>query len=265
MLSDQTEFIDFSEEKHEPKSEPIPLPPRPIPRGEAGGGVLESKPELHLIESVLQNQLEQVIDSGAGGGGMIDISRGQLGNELLNIVDKPDPFSLGPVSGRPFGRKNLEAIQEEFLDLSEQTGRKIGNLGDLFGIAREGLTNITGIDPDSFDEFFSLHNEENVRAKESADVEEFSDVGSIFKPEDIDGNGVITKEEVALGKVGQDLIKRLDILNPLLARIPDGSSRQISRKKIQDETKKERSNQVNLVQQAYARNLEDANLFNVRF
>ena len=85
---------------------------------------------------------------------------------------------------------------------------------------------------------------------------------------DMDGDGDVDKDDIALAQAGKALQNEIRMLHPLISKMhrnPNFMVRQIDRKKIKNENTGNRSNQVNLAQQGIAAYIEDINMFSVKY
>ena len=85
---------------------------------------------------------------------------------------------------------------------------------------------------------------------------------------DMDGDGDVDKDDIALAQAGKSLQNEIRMLHPLISKMhrnPNFMVRQIDRKKIKNENTGNRSNQVNLVTQGIAAYIEDINMFSVKY
>jgi hypothetical protein len=85
---------------------------------------------------------------------------------------------------------------------------------------------------------------------------------------DMDGDGDVDKDDIALAQAGKSLQNEIRLLHPLISKMhrnPNFMVRQIDRKTIKNENTGNRNNQVNLVTQGIAAYIEDVNMFNVKY
>ena len=85
---------------------------------------------------------------------------------------------------------------------------------------------------------------------------------------DMDGDGDVDENDIALAQAGRSIVNEIRLLHPLISKMhrnPNFMVRQIDRKKIKNESTGNRSNQVNLVQQGIAAYIEDVNMFSVKY